>query len=693
MTVSDGKPAPWAGNDRTGPGGTQVYRTSPWLRGLLAVAFVALAGGAVAVGVFDVLPEPAGGRGMAVVLAMFAAFSWYFWALARRRRVIIDDGGITLVEWKKPLRLERSELRGYRRSYNNNAFDLHFETTKIGRRIPVRVLTSMDSAFDAWLQRVPELDAATESAAQRLAFDRDRPIARAVNRVALALGALSLVPIGFQRGAHAGPWVWLAAIPFLAPLAALAIVLRGRGRFTIVERGRDDPRPTLFLTFVLPPLMAALGPVIRFETLSIGAVFAAAAVASTLLCALTWFCDRSLRGRRALVLLLLAPLMSIPLLSAVLVVNCAVDDSPPDVHSATVLRKIHTTGKGGGYFLELAPWEPGMRSERLRVSWDVFAGAREGRPVPVLTRSGRLGFRWAWVGGVSAPSPSASLPASESGAVDWSRDFAHHHRGRIFDLHYQRADWDAAAFTRVADAFVDLVDRDFVPVRLERRLDVIVLPDRASFHHYLREVLRIDLTPTGIYLPALRVFATYEDSGLGTFTHEIMHAVVERSLPDCPRWALEGVPAFFEKFLGYWDGGRLVVQWGFQNPWRLQVLGDGLQGLDLARIVAADRPYPGAAASSAERLVAVFLWQHGRLERFLQLVAARDRAGFASYFEAAMQRPLAEIVPLWQAYLADLVANRAEALRIPPSTVYVDRAAFEKGLAELRPWLAPGVSR
>jgi hypothetical protein len=189
------------------------------------------------------------------------------------------------------------------------------------------------------------------------------------------------------------------------------------------------------------------------------------------------------------------------------------------------------------------------------------------------------------------------------------------------------------------------------------------------------------------------VLATYEDSGLGTFTHVIVRALVERALPDCPSWAVEGLPAFFEKFLGYWDGGRLVVNWGYQSPWRLQVLGDSLQRLELARVVASDDRSPGGAGGSEARLVAVFLWQHGRLQRFLQLVAARDRAGFASYFEAAMQRPLPEIGPLWQAYLAELVAHRAAALSTPPSTVYADRPAFEQALVQLRPWIAPGASR
>jgi hypothetical protein len=277
-------------------------------------------------------------------------------------------------------------------------FDVgNFETQKPGRPVPVRILTAMDAAFHTWLQRISELNTGAESSAQRVAFDRDRPIARSINRVALAIGACSLVPIGYQPGTPGGSWVWVAALPFLAPLVAIGVVLVGRGRFTLFGRGSEDPRPTLFLTFLLPPLAAALRPMYEFETLSIGPVFAAGAVGSAILCALSWLCDRTLRGRRALVLLLILPLMTLPLSSAVLVVNCAADDAPAEAHKTIVLRKIHRTGKGGGYFLELAPWEPTMQSEERRVSWNVFAYARAGRPVSVLTKPGRLGFRWAWV--------------------------------------------------------------------------------------------------------------------------------------------------------------------------------------------------------------------------------------------------------------------------------------------------------
>ncbi len=275
--------------------------------------------------------------------------------------------------------------------------------------------------------------------------------------------------------------------------------------------------------------------------------------------------------------------------------------------------------------------------------------------------------------------------ATAAVAAEWSRDFPLEQRSRYFNVRYQRAGWDAAAFARFADAFVDIVDRDFVRVRLERPIGVLMLPDRASFQEYLRA--RLGIAPAyGMYLPELGLIATYEDSGLGTFTHQIMYPIVFRNLPDSPRWAVDAIPAFFEKFFGYWDGDRLAVEWGYQNPWRLDRIGGALAALDLPHILAGEE-HDARLGQSERRLVTVFLWQQCRLERFLRLIAARDLAGHRTYLEAAMERPFKEIVPLWKAYLADVAAHRADAMRVPPSAVYQDRAAFQRTLDEDRPWL------
>lgn len=259
---------------------------------------------------------------------------------------------------------------------------------------------------------------------------------------------------------------------------------------------------------------------------------------------------------------------------------------------------------------------------------------------------------------------------------DFSRDFPNELKSRYFIFRYQRAAWDAASFARFADAFVDLVNRDFIKVGFAYPIEVLVLPDRETFQAYLRSEFKVSNPPGfGIYLPHLKLFATYEKSGMGTFAHEIMHPLVERNLPDRPAWAVEAIPSFFEKFYGYYDSTGLKVQWGYQNPWRIHALGVKLASIDLEKLVNAPPP-PDGYNQSELRLVSVFLWQQGKLPRFLQLVAARSHAGFPTYFEATMELPMKDIVPLWKSYLNDLVYRRAELLRLPASEVFATRDTF-----------------
>ena len=181
-------------------------------------------------------------------------------------------------------------------------------------------------------------------------------------------------------------------------------------------------------------------------------------------------------------------------------------------------------------------------------------------------------------------------------------------------------------------------------------------------------------------MPTNNLFATYEDSGIGTFAHEIMHPLVERNLKDRPLWAKEGIPTFFEKFYGYWKHDELIVFWGFQNPWRIAQIGTNLTRLDLNQIIADPKPstnFGGFERNESElRMASVFLWEQGRFKRFLNLIAAHDKAGFPSYFEAAMGMTVEKILPVWQSYLDDVATNRTKILALPVSTVCPDEAAF-----------------
>jgi hypothetical protein len=75
-------------------------------------------------------------------------------------------------------------------------------------------------------------------------------------------------------------------------------------------------------------------------------------------------------------------------------------------------------------------------------------------------------------------------------------------------------------------------------------------------------------------------------------------------------------------------------------------------------------------------MVSMFLWRQGRFKRFLQLVAAREKNGYPTYFEAAMEMPIERILPLWQDYLNNVATKRIEIMLLPASTIFNSHAAF-----------------
>ena len=248
-------------------------------------------------------------------------------------------------------------------------------------------------------------------------------------------------------------------------------------------------------------------------------------------------------------------------------------------------------------------------------------------------------------------------------------------QSKYFDFRFKQHPEKIKAIAGFADAFIDIVNRDFFEAEFDYPIRVLVTEDFATHRTLVSEQFGVTDPTMGIFLYKYNLFATYEDSGLGTFAHEIMHPLVERNLKDRPEWAIEGIPTFFEKFYGYWRGDELVVNWGFQNPWRIKQLGTDLARLDLPGILATTR---AEERESEQRLVSIFLWEQGKFKQFLDFVKRREKNGYDSYFEAAMEMPIGRVSPLWQDYLARIVARRAEILRLPLSAAQPDEAAFHR---------------
>jgi len=247
-----------------------------------------------------------------------------------------------------------------------------------------------------------------------------------------------------------------------------------------------------------------------------------------------------------------------------------------------------------------------------------------------------------------------------------------------FDFRYKQHPEKIKAIARFADGFIQIVNRDFFKADFDYPIRVLVLEDRESFQRFLRQQFGVTDPPNfGIFLFRYNLFATYEESGLGTFAHEIMHPLVERNLKDRPIWAIEGIPTFFEKFYGHWQDDTLVVHWGYENPWRIDMLGTNLTRLDLRRIASTTQT-PGEYRESDRRLVSMFLWKQHKFKRFLELIQKEQKKGYDSYLEAAMEMPMDRIAPLWQEFLNSVADQRNDILHLPPSAILPDASAYQE---------------
>ncbi|NTV28985.1 MAG: hypothetical protein HGA80_02770 [Candidatus Omnitrophica bacterium] len=265
---------------------------------------------------------------------------------------------------------------------------------------------------------------------------------------------------------------------------------------------------------------------------------------------------------------------------------------------------------------------------------------------------------------------------------DLSASFSHRLESRHFIFYYEETSTDVGTMRDVLEAFWDAVDRDFFPAQLSFRVNIFVLRDELSFQQFLYKEFNMHRTAGlfGTYIPRIRGLVTYEHSGYGTLTHELAHALLQNNFPHLPAWADEGVSSFFEKFYGYRDGSRMVFRFGFENPWRLKELGARLLYLDIRDILR----FPESHDTSEKRMAAVFLYRHGNLRRYLELVKSGDKRGFNSLLEAAFDKPMADIQSLWAAYLKDVDQHRAELMRLPPSQIFPSRALFEGLIASFK---------
>lgn len=287
--------------------------------------------------------------------------------------------------------------------------------------------------------------------------------------------------------------------------------------------------------------------------------------------------------------------------------------------------------------------------------------------------------RRAWLGSVL---PLMALPklTGQEPEARFLKHFPLNSRTKFFHFHHRVDSPWIKEMGRFADAFVRVIHRQFFTADYNYPISVLVLEDPKRFEDYLRKEFQMKgkVPDFGmVYFEELNCYVTHEGCGLGTFTHNVMHPLMETNLPLHPMWATQGIPNFFEKFYGYWKGEDLVLELGFQNPWRLQRIGDSLPHLELRQIFRYEDPM-GRFSGSEQRMVSTFLWRQGKFKTMLKLIEKGIAPeGYQTWFDAAMGMQLDEVTPLWKTYLTEVMADRGN-FSLPNSLVLPDEAAYRQ---------------
>lgn len=376
----------------------RVYRMQPRQRRLyrLLGGIVAVAGVAGAIALAS-----SGPRALALVPLAFTALGAYLLAAVRAERIVLYEDAVEVTSLGKGTRrLRRDELVGLRwvpLQYGQRQLVLELR----GGRKPYRLgwVHETDAVLDGWLAAIPDLDARDRARAEaellhapelgrteaerRLALERARKVARALNAAAMA----------------ACGWAWLFPRPYPAaivvlgvlPLAAIAVLLAGRGRYAF-EPDRNDPRPSLAVAVMGPGLVLGMRGLLDLHVLDWRPLVAGAAAGGAALAAVIAAGDR--RSRRRWLFVLLWPLLSFHPWGALTLANALLDRAAPEVFEVTVRGKHVSGGKHTSYDLVLDPWGPVRDPGAVDVGRRLYQATPVGGLVCVALRPGALGARW-----------------------------------------------------------------------------------------------------------------------------------------------------------------------------------------------------------------------------------------------------------------------------------------------------------
>jgi hypothetical protein len=190
------------------------------------------------------------------------------------------------------------------------------------------------------------------------------------------------------------PYHYLVWTLVLLPIVTLGFIRHFDGALKLDERKTNaSALPNVAIAFLLPCIGLALRAVIDFKILGWDNFWLPFATVSLSFFLLILYCAKDIRKMIGTALLLVI-FCAVYGYATVISLNGILDQSPPTIYKASVIKKRISSGKHTSYYLRLSPWGPVKGEEEVDVGKAVYEKHPVGTGVEVIAKNGRLGIPW-----------------------------------------------------------------------------------------------------------------------------------------------------------------------------------------------------------------------------------------------------------------------------------------------------------
>jgi tetratricopeptide (TPR) repeat protein len=220
--------------------------------------------------------------------------------------------------------------------------------------------------------------------------------------------------------------------------------------------------------------------------------------------------------------------------------------------------------------------------------------------------------------------------------------------------------------------FLGCVNNHFGRIPPNWNMTINLYPDRKALNEAeIKMGHKPDVTG---YVQKYNTLYAYNDAGIGTLSHEVMHKITYENFRTLEQWAKEGIPCFFEKIYGYKTPTGAVLYLGYQNPWRLKELSPNITKLTIKDILAQKA---GPGVESNQRLLSTFLAYEGKLEQYFYNAQYPKPMKFKTLIEETFQEPLEKIEPRFKEFAQKVKTNEAMLETLPDSKYFPVKKEFD----------------